>query len=39
MKKLIVFLESALITLWPSVQNFNSRKKKLNESDEGPDNK
>ena len=26
-EKLIVFLGSALISLWPSVRNFNSRKK------------
>ena len=37
MKKLIVFLGSALITLWPSVRNFNfAVKKKLNE---GPGHK
>ena len=35
MKKLIVFLGSALISLWPSVRNFNLRvKKKLIEGPE-----
>ena len=34
LKKFIVFLGSALISLWPSVRNFYSGKKKLIE---GPD--